>query len=146
MFVIWLTTRVSRSIIKERMVARRSMMATNPQEKTIEGEDVVTLTFVVKEKPPTPTPTGKLVVVVEKEDGTLVNDVDVDITNGATPVESLTTGSAGTDGTTAVCDDLTIGETYTATVDTTTIPAGYELRSKKRQAAKESDPARRTRW
>ena len=35
MFVIRLTTRVSRSIIKERMVARRSMMATNQQEKMI---------------------------------------------------------------------------------------------------------------
>ena len=34
-FMIRLTMRVSRSIIKERMVARRSMMATNQQEKMI---------------------------------------------------------------------------------------------------------------
>ena len=35
MFVIRLTTRVGRSIIKVRMVARRSMMATNQQEKMV---------------------------------------------------------------------------------------------------------------
>ncbi|MBE5933488.1 MAG: choice-of-anchor A family protein, partial [Lachnospiraceae bacterium] len=103
------------------------LVTTNPQEKKIEGEDVVTLTFVVKEKTPTPTPTGKLVVVVEDEDGNPIDGVVVDIKDGATAVEKLTTGSTGTDGTTDVCDDLTIDKTYTATVDESTIPTGYEL-------------------
>ncbi len=89
-------------------------------DEVVPGETTKVPLIVEK---PTPTVTGKLVVIV-KEKGTenYIDDVKVNVTQGTTDVADLVTGGTGAAGTTDVADKLTIGKDYSAMIE---IPTGY---------------------